>query len=320
MVLTVHIDGASLGLPSAPGTEINTTDIWKLAVEAAAITGVNCFTMISGYFGIRLRAKGVASFLFQCLFYSVGIYSACMIVRPQQTSFGEWMESWLVLSQTDLWYVPAYFCLMLLSPILNAGIDALGKQKFGITLSLFALFTFWCGWWWDGKFNPTGYTAMQLILMYMIARYFRLHVSPGFLKSHRLMWGAGFTLFTAGIFLTSLWLPYEKAFAYNAPLVVLATISLFCFFTTFSFKSRFVNYAAKSAFAVYLIHKNPLIWGNLMRPGVNMLWDSMSLWQFSIATCGLIAGIYAASMAADALRRIVWNALSSPLSTHKHNR
>ena len=61
MVLTVHIDGASLGLPSAPGTDIGAREAWKLAVEAAAITGVNCFTMISGYFGIRLRFRSIAS-------------------------------------------------------------------------------------------------------------------------------------------------------------------------------------------------------------------------------------------------------------------
>ena len=40
----------------------------------------------------------------------------------------------MVLTHTDLWYVPAYFCLMIISPMLNAGMDALTKRMFTIAL------------------------------------------------------------------------------------------------------------------------------------------------------------------------------------------
>ena len=55
MVLIVHLDGASLGLPEPMGniTAVSGRDWWRLVVESFAIIGVNCFTLISGYFGIK---------------------------------------------------------------------------------------------------------------------------------------------------------------------------------------------------------------------------------------------------------------------------
>ena len=149
MVLAVHLDGASLGLPDLGGNPAGATarDWWRLAVEALAITGVNCFTMISGYFGIRLTVRGAVRFLLMCAFYSVGIYS---VLAPLAGSFTwqGWAESWLVLTHTDLWYVPAYFLLMIVSPVLNAGLDSLGRRQYAWLLALSALLTVWAGWWW----------------------------------------------------------------------------------------------------------------------------------------------------------------------------
>lgn len=111
MVLAVHLDGASLGLPDLGGNPAGATarDWWRLAVEALAITGVNCFTMISGYFGIRLTVRGAVRFLLMCAFYSVGIYS---VLAPLAGSFTwrGWAESWLVLTHTESHSYRALFC------------------------------------------------------------------------------------------------------------------------------------------------------------------------------------------------------------------
>ena len=64
MVVLVHIDGASLGLPQALTVAATARDVWQLAVEALVIIGVNCFTLISGYFGIRLRVRTALGYLF----------------------------------------------------------------------------------------------------------------------------------------------------------------------------------------------------------------------------------------------------------------
>lgn len=304
MVLIVHADGASLGLPEPSGdlTTLGGRDIWRLAVESLAIIGVNCFTMISGYFGIRLRWRGIASFLFQCIFYAVLIELAVGLCRGQ-LSLSALGTSCMVLTHTDLWYVPAYFCLMLVSPVLNAGLDALSRRDYSVMLGLFVAFNIWCGWWWGGRFNPTGYTPVQLIMVYMIGRYIRLHVSLDSLLSSRATIVMLYAVAVTAIFVTSVILPSAQAFAYNSPGALLATVTFFMLFLTFDFRSRAVNYAARSAFAVYLIHKAGPLWGNYVRPLFRSMWGSMSVAEFTVAMLGMCAAIYLAAMIIDPLRR-----------------
>lgn len=331
MVVLVHIDGASLGLPSPKGDlqALTSRYVWRLAVESITIIGVNCFTLISGYFGIKLRLKGMLSFLFQCVFYSVLIASLAPGLLGIEFSLKEWGESWLVLSHTDLWYVPAYFCLMLLSPLLNSGVDKLSRREFTYILGIFLLFNIWSGWWWGGSFNPTGYTVMQLILMYLIGRFIRKTIEakeifededprltprhPALRRVHLGRWGlggymralgfGGYVAATGMVFLSSLYLEPVKAFAYNSPMVILASVSFFILFLSFRFHSRCVNYIARSAFAVYLIHKAPEIWGNFMRPEICYLWQTQSLLVFTFAAIAITIGIYLLAMLIDPIRR-----------------
>ncbi len=311
MVLTVHADGAALGLPALAGKLDTATgyDLGRLAVESVAIIGVNCFTMISGYFGIRLKWRSAAKFLFQCLFYAVGIYGAVCVAFPSMFSFKGLLDSCMVLTHTDLWYVPAYFGLMLLSPVLNAGVDAMDRRQCSTVLAVFVLFNIWCGWWWQGAFNPTGYTLVQLIMVYLLGRYLRLHVSHDAVCRQRTLIGALYIMSTAGVFVSSMYLDPLKAFAYNSPLVLCSTVSLFMLFTTFDFQSRAINYAAKSAFAVYLIHKAPLIWGNVMRPAILRFEATLPTWEFILATAGIVVAFYLLAMLIDPLRRAISKAI-----------
>lgn len=312
MILAVHIDGASVGLPSPDGDfgSLTVRDIWRIAVESVAIIGVNSFVMISGYFGIRLRWRGVLSFLFECAFYSVGIYTVVTLAYPDRFSWTGWMESWMVLSHTNLWYVPSYFGLMLLSPVLNAGMDALPKRTFMGVLVLFLLFNMWCGWWWHGSFNPAGYTLVQLVMVYMTARYIRLHISIESVRHRRNAIIAVYALSLVAIAVSAVCLPPERAFAYNSPAVLLSTVSFFLVFAALRFRSPAVDYIAKSAFAVYLIHKAPLVWCLVMRPAVCHLWSTLSLPLFTFAAVGIAIGFYLLAMVIDPLRRLLFNFLS----------
>lgn len=313
MVVLVHIDGASLGLPAFNGNfpMLAARDVWRLGIESLTIIGVNCFTLISGYFGIKLRWKGLGAFLFQCVFYSVLISTIVPRVIGLEFSWTRWGESWLVLSHTDLWYVPAYFCLMLISPLLNAGVRALDRRQFSMFLAVFLLFNVWSGWWWGGSFNPTGYTVIQLVLMYLIGRFLRRETEAAaatvtFWDKGRLFLAAYF-LSVALIFLSALYLQPAKAFAYNSPAVILASVSFFLFFRSLSFRSAAVNYVARSAFSVYLIHKSPEIWGNVLRPQVSSLWQTLSLPGFTCVAVIMTLGIYLFSMLVDPFRRRLWN-------------
>ncbi|MCM1068099.1 MAG: acyltransferase [Muribaculaceae bacterium] len=303
MVLGVHIDGASLGLPDPEGDwgALSARDVWQLAFESLCIIGVNCFTLISGYFGIRLSARGVVALLFECVFYSVGLYTLGMIVKPSACTLTGWFESWLVLSHTDLWYVPAYFGLMLLSPFINAGLDRLTPRATAWIVGAIVAFNVWSGWVWQGSFNPSGYTVMQLVMVYIIGSCIRRYADVAMLRRRRGAVAVAYLASVGAVFVSAVYA--SRAFAYNSPFVLLESVLFFVLFVPMTFHSRTVNRLAGGAFAVYLIHKTPLVWGGVMKPGVAALWHNTSLGVFALSAVLLALGIYVAAAAVDVLRQ-----------------
>lgn len=306
LVVMVHLDGAALGLPAPEGFEgMTAADAWRRAAEALTIVGVNCFTLISGYFGIHGRLRSFVKFVAQCMFYSVGIYSALAAASLVPWSAVEWVKSWLVLTHTDLWYVPAYAGLYILSPFLNSAADGLGRRRFGWALCAFVAFNLWCGWANGAAFNPTGYTLVQLIMMYLIGRYIGLYFRS--ISSRTAAIGAGcYLLMSAVTFVVAAYMPSGQAFAYNAPAVVAASVALFVAFAGMKFTSRAVNFLGAGAFAVYLIHKNPYIWGGVIKPLALKVWENTGLWGYTAFYILFTALIYLICAAADAVRRKIF--------------
>ncbi len=311
MVLMVHIDGASLGLPDPQGNWniLDSRQLWKLIVESMTIIGVNCFTMISGYYGIRLQFRTLVKFLSVCIFYSVGIYLVFAWLSP----YFKWNivfnlkdlgESFMILSHSDLWYVPAYFGLCLVAPFLNKGCEVMSRRKFLTVWSLFLLFNVWCGWYWGGEFNPTGYTLIQLILVYLTGRLVAVYLpydTPPKLSPYIL--GIIYLFSAGGVFLCAVYMPFTKAFAYNSPFVLLESVAFFILFLSFRFKSKVVNTLSSGAFAVYLIHKNPLVWVHLFKKMINIEWIRLNLPEFTLFAFGMTIGVYLICAFFDLIRQ-----------------
>lgn len=314
MIVIVHLDVASLGL-SAPAkyiSDITARHWWQLIVESAVIIGVNCFTLISGYFGIHARWSGFWKLTAQCMFYAVGIYSALAIAGLVPWNLQTWLESWMVYTHTDLWYVPAYLGLFLLSPFINAAVTQLSRKQFGIWLGAFILFNVWAGWVWGGRFNPTGYTVIQLVMMYLIGRYIGLYApAVSCPKKLRLSCVIIYIAATAGITLYAGLVDISKTFAYNSPLVIISSVAFFLIFTTFRFKSGIINSIASSAFAVYLIHKNPYIWGGFMKRLSVDVWSHNDLLVYSAYTLAFTAGVFIVACVVDSFRRLLFRLIET---------
>ncbi|MBR5898016.1 MAG: hypothetical protein IKZ14_00935 [Muribaculaceae bacterium] len=91
-------------------------------------------------------------------------------------------------------------------------------------------------------------------------------------------------------------------FAYNSPFVIIASVAFFMCFTTFTLQSTAINMLSASAFAVYLLHKNPYIWGGIIKRTSLYMWESMSLPMFTLATIAFVVVIYLATVAIDRIR------------------
>lgn len=314
MILCVHFTGATFNLPNIMKIQdlssINTT--CKVLMESFSIIGVNCFVLISGYFGIKPSIKGATNFILWCMFYAVSIYTLVAIIKPTADNISYIFSSFLIFSHTDLWFIPAYFALYIISPLINKGLQNMGRKEFSLLLIAFTFLNVYLGWFWQGNINQTGYNAMQLIYIYVIGRYIRIYSSAN--KKYRITYITTYITASALIFISTFTCKSTMAFAYNSPFVIGASVSFFLFFTTFSFQNKWINSIAANAFAVYLIHKMPPIWGTLK----NLLYSTcsnMSYISFAIYWIVFIILIFAVCILIDKIRLYIMSPITNYISS-----
>ncbi len=298
MILMLHFVGATFGLPThAQLLDGDPVAIAKALVEAAAIVGVNCFVLISGYYGIRATWRGAFGYLFMCEFAALSVYVARCIDRGGLAD--GLCQTLMVLSDTNLWFVPAYFVLYLLSPILNGGFAALHGRRLHLMLGVLAFINIYLGWYHGGRINQAGYSIMHLIFIYFIGYYISRNASV----AKHLPPTAYLLVYGIAVCATALSLNY----AYNNPLVILSSIALFLTFATMRPRhSAFVNWIASSVFMVYLLHKAPYCWLKL-NLALRTFEATHSRAEFLLWASGLFVLIFIVSILVDGVRKCAYS-------------
>ena len=98
---------------------------------------------------------------------------------------------------------------------------------------------------------------------------------------------------------------------YDNPLVVLGALGLFLYFNGLHIKySSFINFVAKSSFAVFLLHTNPNIGEPIYKPLCISIFESYSGVECLVAFLLLLMGIYVSAILLDVPRRYIWKRLS----------
>ena len=308
-ILVVHYTGAAFGLPSREELqgEPSAGMLLRTLFESISIIGVDCFVLISGYYGIRATWKGLVSYVLWCLSASLLVWVAECVWHGHFLGDELWTAI-RIFSATDLWFVPAYLALYLLSPVLNGGWSALTRRRKYLFLAGVIFLNVYLGWWCGGKMNPFGYNVMQLVFVYFIGRL--LADEKAVLSRIRPRgWLLLYLLFTACIFGSAFILNVRMAYAYNAPAVLLSAVSLFMVFAVMRQRHiPWVNWVASSAFMVYLIHKSPWLW-RLQRDCLLEMRDSLSGMQFVLGCIALALVVFAGSVLIDKVR----SAMTTPL-------
>lgn len=175
MVLIVHADFFSLGVPthddiiSAP-----TSAFLRFFFESLSIVCVNVFVLISGWFGIKPSVRSFCNFVFQCLFFLVGIYIVLLLCGLTSLSV-KGIAGCFVMLQWN-WFIKAYLGLYIIAPVLNAFVNNTEKMAFQKVLLSFFIFQTAYSWISDGAvFFEGGYSTMSFIGLYLLARYVKLH-------------------------------------------------------------------------------------------------------------------------------------------------
>lgn len=238
-----------------------------ILLNAFTIVAVNCYVLISGYWGIYPTKKKFCSLFVICAFYSVGHY---LLYALLNASFSVKMFIYAILPfshNQGLWFVTCYIGLFFISPLLNAAVNYLNEKEMEWVnvLGGLGIITFYFGYLWRTELNHNGYNIINFIFLYMIGRYLKLKNAKKqkkYKSAYLLLVYIVCTLITAllGIFFlcykgTSVFLFYW-AWRYNSPLVIIGAVALFMFFNSFTIRKRWINYIAASTFPVYLIHEN----------------------------------------------------------------
>lgn len=266
------------GLLHDPSGDMSSTNMAFWLVECFALSCVNVYVLISGYYMVESRFTFTRLFKtwFQVFFYSVGI--AVFSVATGMIPFDSFKNAYELLFlccpilMGHYWFASAYMLLLIMSPVLAAAARGMTKKQFQVVLiCLLSVFCF-------AKTvfpyiivgDDQGNGIIWFICLFMVAAYIRLHgetMYKGKLRAALLYIfssiGAWIYLVLAAIFVAKtgrfehLW---QQVTDFNFIFVFFASVGLFMLFRQIKVNDNFLTKIlvriAPYTFGVYLLHEH----------------------------------------------------------------
>lgn len=277
MVIVLHYLNKG-GLLHDPSTEFTATNLGFWLVECFALSCVNVYVLISGYYMVTSRFTFTRLFRTwgQVFFYSVGIavFSAVTGLVPFDSfkNAYELLYFGTPILMGHYWFATAYMLLLCIAPILAAAVKQLTKKQFEIVLiCLLSVFCF-------AKtimpytliMDDQGNGILWFICLFLVAAYIRLYgdkLHKGKIRAG-IMYilsslGSWIYLVLAAVFVAQtgrfehLW---QQVTDFNFVFVFFASIGLFMLFKQIEVRENiFTKGLVKIApytFGVYLLHEH----------------------------------------------------------------
>lgn len=222
--------------------------------------GVNCFVLISGYYGIKLKLRSALNIYLICAFYALIGYLLHLYIDGAHVGMGLLYHSIFCISHSKLWFVKCYVGLMLLSPLLNAAIRNMQQKTYQWVLVLLTILNVYFGFlWYDSAYNADGYTIANFVYIYLIGGYISRYIDMDWMRKH-CIGNASVYIATSLLWAGSILLqryadtPWDE-WGYNNPFTLLGAISFFMLFLSIpKFYNKWINWLAAGTFAVYVVH------------------------------------------------------------------
>jgi len=310
-VVMIHTNDFSIGLPNEDHFSSEfAISFSRLTVQAITVVCVNLFVLISGWYGIKPKKGKFIELLFQLAFFMM----VCLVygyVQQGNLSMAEILRT--IRLYNMWWFVKSYILLYLLSPILNAFCEKATKREYMMVLVAFYAFTSFNWLFHFVDWMAKGYCTMSFVGLYLLARFFKLHVSDSIqLKTVALLFLYVFFTFLTIIFVM-FGIPYmlmpleaKEFFYYDSPFVVLASLSLLLFFSKLKIQSSVVNWVAKSCFAVYLLHTANYIFPDF-KAHLSQYYQNHSYWTYLLYSIVFSVAVFAIGILLDKVRILSWN-------------
>lgn len=218
-------------------------------LEGFFYVAVDVFILISGYFGIKMRARRVWSLYLQCAFYGLltYIFGVAIGVAPlvPHTFI---TKSVLIFSHlSSWWFVVCYLMLMVVAPFLNYGMQLMNKREYLWVLACLTFVQIYLGWFWQkGAYDVSGYSFINFVYVYLIGGYLRRYVSDNMPIAQRntamlLYCGCALLFGICNIVRVYFKIPFGNLWAYNNPIMIIGAVGLMLFIRSYKFHSNIVN-------------------------------------------------------------------------------
>ncbi len=215
-------------------------------------TGVTCFVLISGYFGIRFDLAKLVRLDLMIIFFTLA-----GTILLGDFGIKTLIKACIPVISRQYWFISCYFVLCILAPYLNLIPEKMKKEQFR-TLLLVLLLVF------SVIPTVTTYDIMQdagkgladFVMVYLIGRYLALYCS-GPLRIRRLLTGIALSVgivfaadaarsLASGVIYTT--------FARDCSFfIIFASVLLLLLFQELRFKNGIINRAAGNVLAVYVL-------------------------------------------------------------------
>lgn len=180
MIITLHFNSRSNAL-LVLGEPASSVQIFATILEAVAITGVNVYVLISGYYlsSSKVKLSKVLLLILQVYFYTLLISCAMMFVGAYSVKPEDKLDRALrylfPISSEHYWFVTAYVIMYVLAPVMNAAVNTLKRKQ--LKTVIIGLLTWFC---FIKSIVPVkfgtdrmGYDFGWFICLYLIAAYIR---------------------------------------------------------------------------------------------------------------------------------------------------
>lgn len=300
LVLITHLNGWLLG--GMADTFDSSVDIiqriGQLTIASLTVVCVNCFLIISGWYGVKLKFSSLWKMwtLLVCIYIPFQLVESCYTGRFSIVQFADN----LLAFTRESYFVQCYLMLLFLSPMVNSFVDKFGKRILPYAL------VFWCIEFLMESvrgnkclYIENGYSLIHFMMMYLLARAASFYKEE-ILNIKRSYWLIGYLLCAAvvsGMHLAGL----KHTWAYSNPVVVVESFCLFFPFLYTQFYNSRINTIAASTFAVFIMHTcSPLI-TVISKVDVHLL-KSLPYWAFLMSMFTFAIILFVVCIVYDMLR------------------
>lgn len=222
----------------------------QLIMCSIFVPSVNCFMLISGYYGINFTKDKATSFILQGLFYSYGL----LLFKILTTGIDENDLFGLApISTYRWWFFTFYFMIMLLAPLINKGLESINLKDLKLIIIGMIIINS-LGLYFTKVHN--GYDFISLFIVYLIGRYLRIANIKINRHQSIIIWFTTTSIlaFIAIYFYSNNYIYSFHVFSYNNILIIIQAVAILYF--TLSFKKRSYKpfiYLGTHSFAIFLI-------------------------------------------------------------------